>query len=135
MKCHPKRREILRKHEPVEKRVINSPIEDNMECLNWHQSSVIFEKLGILSKNLKTSTSSNYPRVQYFLLTLRTLFLLINLYENVCGIYFILFLSWVMCKKIKRPGFYTLVIYIFINNSRSKQSKKNLDYSFLDIVK
>ena len=35
----------------------------------FRQSSV-FEKPGILSKNLKTLTSSNYPTVQYFLLNL-----------------------------------------------------------------
>ena len=36
------------------------------------QSSIVFEKPGILSENLKTLTSSNYPTVQYFLLKLRT---------------------------------------------------------------
>ena len=30
------------------------------------QSSIVFEKPGILSKNLKTLTSSNYHTVQYF---------------------------------------------------------------------
>ena len=34
-------------------------------------------------------------------------------------------------------GFYTLVFYIFINNSRSRQKKKkkNLEHPFVDIVK
>ena len=32
----------------------------------FRQSSIIFEKPGILSENLKTLTRSNYPRVQYF---------------------------------------------------------------------
>ena len=41
------------------------------------QSSIVFEKPGILSENLKTLTSSNYSAVQYFLLKLRTRFLLI----------------------------------------------------------
>ena len=44
---------------------------------------------------------------------------------------FILFRSWVICKNVKRPGFYALVFYTFINNSRSKQNKKNLTHSFL----
>ena len=39
----------------------------------FRQSSIVFEKPGILSENL---TSSNYPTVQYFLLKLRTRFLL-----------------------------------------------------------
>ena len=32
----------------------------------FRQSSIVFEKAGILSDNLKTLTSSNYPAVQYF---------------------------------------------------------------------
>ena len=52
----------------------------------YRQNSIVFEKLGILSENLKTLTSSNYPTVQYFLL------------KKVCGIFFILFRSWVICK-------------------------------------
>ena len=31
------------------------------------------------------------------------------------------------------PGFYTLVFYTFINNSRSKQDKKNPAHAFEDI--
>ena len=33
----------------------------------FRQSSIVFEKPGILSGNLKTLTSSNYPTVQYFI--------------------------------------------------------------------
>ena len=44
-----------------------------------------------------------------------------------------LFRSWVISKKEKRPGFYTLVFYIVINNSRSKQNKRNLEHTFVDI--
>ena len=32
----------------------------------FRQRSIAFEKPGILSENLKTLTSSNYPTVQYF---------------------------------------------------------------------
>ena len=32
----------------------------------FRQSSIVFEKPGILSENLKTLTSFNYPTVQYF---------------------------------------------------------------------
>ena len=48
---------------------------------------------------------------------------------------FIPFRSWVICKNSKRPGFYTLVFYTFINNSRSKQNKKNPTHPFVDITK
>ena len=40
-----------------------------------------------------------------------------------------------MCKNKKRPGFYTLTETVFINNSRSKQNKKNSEHYFVDIVK
>ena len=32
----------------------------------FRQSSIVFEKPGILSENLKTLTSFNYPTVQYY---------------------------------------------------------------------
>ena len=40
------------------------------------------------------------------------------------------FRSWVICKNKKRPGFYTLVFYVRINNSRSKQNKKKILNNF-----
>ena len=51
----------------------------------FRQSSTVFEKPGILSKNLNTLTSSNFPTVQYILLKLRIRFLLTNVYKSVCG--------------------------------------------------
>ena len=101
----------------------------------FRQSSIVSEKPGILSENLKTLTSSNYPTVQYFLLKLPTRFLLTNVYKSVSGIFFILFGSSVICKNQNRSGFYTLVFYIVINNSRSKQTKKNPEHPFWDIIK
>ena len=53
----------------------------------FRQSSIVSEKPGILSENLEILTSSNYPTVQYFLLKLRTGFLLTNAYKRVCGIF------------------------------------------------
>ena len=44
----------------------------------FKQNSIVFEKPGTWSENLTTLTSSNYPTVQYFLLKLRTRFLLTN---------------------------------------------------------
>ena len=46
---------------------------------------------------------------------------------------FVYILSYL--QKLNGPGFYTLVFYIFINNSRSKQNKKNPEHPFLDIIK
>ena len=65
----------------------------------FRKSAIFFGKPGILSKNLKTLTSSNYPAVQYFLLKLRT--------------------------RLDLELFYTLVFYIFINNSSLNKIKKS----------
>ena len=48
----------------------------------FRQISIVFEEPDILSEKLKTLTSSNYPTVQYFLLKLRSRFLLIS--TKVC---------------------------------------------------
>ena len=59
----------------------------------FRESSIVSEKPGLLSENLKTLTSSNYPTVQHFLLKLRTLLLLTNVYKRMCGFVLILFRS------------------------------------------
>ena len=69
----------------------------------FRQSSIVFGKPDVLSENLKTLTSSNYPTVQYFLLKLRTRFLLTNFYKRVRGIYFIYILSYL--QKLKKTWF------------------------------
>ena len=79
----------------------------------FRQSSIVFEKPGILSENLKTLTSSNYPTDQYFLLKLRTRFLLTIVCKRVCGISFYLDLE--LCAKIKKDlvsthSFFTLFL-------------------------
>ena len=66
---------------------MQSPIQ------KFRQSSIVFKKPGILSENLKTFTSSNYPAVQYLLLKLCTRFLLTNVYKKVSATFFILFRS------------------------------------------
>ena len=38
-------------------------------------------------------------------------------------------------KKLKSPGIYTLLFYILINNSRSRQNETNPEYRFIDIIK
>ena len=51
-----------------------------------------------------------------------------------CLGFFLFYLDIELLKKpVKRPGFYALIFYIFINNSRSKQNKKNPRHSFVDI--
>ena len=67
----------------------------------FRQSSIVFKKPGILPKNLKTLTSSNYPTLQYFLVKRRTRFLLTNVYKRVCGI-FLFYLDFKLFAKIKK---------------------------------
>ena len=102
----------------------------------FRQSFIVFEKPGILSENLKTLTSSNYPTVQYFFAeTLHTFSTYQCLQKGVWN-FFISFRSWVICKNLKRLGFNTLVFYTFINNSWSiQQNKKNSTHPFVDITK
>ena len=54
----------------------------------FRQSSIVFEKPGILSENLKTLMSSNYPTVQYFFAEILHTFLLTNVYKRMCRIFF-----------------------------------------------
>ena len=70
----------------------------------FRQSSIVFEKPGILSENSKTLTSSNYPTVQYFLLKLAHVFYL-PLPERGCVgfFYFIWILSYF--QKLKKTWF------------------------------
>ena len=99
---------------------MQNPIKKN------RQSSIAFEKHGILFENLENLTSSNYPRVQLFQLEFCTRFPLTSVFKTVFEIFVVFFRSSVISKILKRPGFYTLAFYIFINNSRSKQNQKIL---------
>ena len=58
---------------------------------NFRQSSIVFEKRGILSGKLKDLTSSNYHRVRYFLLKLRKRLLRTNFYQRVPGTFLFCF--------------------------------------------
>ena len=103
--------------------------------IKFRQTSIVFEKPGILSENLKNLVSSNHPTVQCFLLKFCTCFVLSNVYERLCGISFILFRPWGICKNLKKTGFYTLAFNTFMNNSRSKENKKNHTHAIVDITK
>ena len=79
----------------------------------FRQSSIVFEKPGILPENLKTSTSSNYPTVQYILLKLCTCFLLTNYYKRVCEI-FLFCLDLELFAKIKKDLVSTHLFFTFL---------------------
>ena len=100
----------------------------------FRQSSIVFEKLRILSENLKTLTSSNYPTVQYFLMKLCTRFLVTNVHKSVCGI-FLFYLDLELFAKIKKGlvsthSFFTLLL---ITQDLNK-TKKIPTHHFVDIT-
>ena len=76
---------------------------------------MVFDKPGLLFEKLKILTSSNYHRVQYFLLKLRTCFFLTNVYKRVFRI-FSFCLDFQLFAKIKKdlvsthPFFTSLLI-------------------------
>ena len=97
------------------------------------QSPIVFEKPGFLSEILKTLMSSNYHRIQYFLLKLCTRFLLsTNIYKRAFAIF--LFRSWVICKNPKNL-ISTNSFFTFFDNSKSKQNKNSPGHPFVDIVR
>ena len=56
-------------------------------------------------------------------------------YYDMFGVVFILFKSWAINKNVKNECAETRSFLICANNSRSKQSKKNREHSFVDIGK
>ena len=71
----------------------------------FRQSSIISKKPGFLSENLKTLTSSNYPTVQYFLLKLRTRFLLTIVYKRLCELF-----AKIKKDMVSTHSFFTLLL-------------------------
>ena len=76
----------------------------------FRQSSIVFEKPGTLSENLKTLTSSlqfnifcwNFAHVFYLPMSTKTF----------AGFFLFFYRSWVICK-LERLGFYTLAFLHF----------------------
>ena len=90
------------------------------------QSSIVVEKPGFLSENLKTLTSTNYPTFQYFLLKLRTRFLLTNVYKRVCGI----LLDLELFAKIKKDlvSTHSLFTLLLITQDLKKIKKSHTHF-------
>ena len=95
--------------------------------LKFRQSPIVFEKPGILSENLKTLTSSNYPTVQYFLLKLHTRFLLTNVYKRVCGI----LLDLELFAKIRKDLVSTHSLFTLLLITQDLNKIKKIPYSLL----
>ena len=93
---------------------------------------------------MKTLTNSNYHRVQYFLLKLRTRFLLTNVYKRVFVIFFLLFrsffflqISWFnfSLKLCWRPKSYKQCQTNQVRRSLEQvRSKKLLPWTIMDKI-
>ena len=105
-----------------------------MPYKNLDKALFFFEKPGILPENLKTLTSSNYPTVQYFLLKLRTRFLLTNVYKRVCGI-FLFYLDLEFFAKIKKDLVSTHSFFTLLLLTQDLKKLKNPAHPFVDITK
>ena len=101
----------------------------------FRQSSTIFEKTGILSEKVKILTNSNYHRVQYFLLRLRTRFLL-PISTKGCLRFFQFHFDLELLVKVKTIWFLHTRFFTFsLIIQDLNRIKKNPEHSFGEIVK
>ena len=96
----------------------------------FRQSSIVFEKPGILPENLKTLTSSNYPTVQHFLLKLRTRFILTKVYKKLCEI-FLFCLDLELFAKIKIDLVSTNSYFTLLLITQDQNKIKKIQHTFL----
>ena len=96
----------------------------------FRQSSIVFEKPGILSKNLKTLTSSNYPTIQYFLLKLCTPFLLTIAYKGSVR-FFLFYLDVELFEKIKKDLLSTLLFFTLLLIIQDLNKIKKIPHTLL----
>ena len=94
----------------------------------FRQSSIVFKKPGVVSENLKTLTSSNYPTVQYFMLKRRTRFLLTSFYKRVCGI-FLFHLDLELFAKIKKDLVSTHSFFVLLLTTQDLNKIKKIPHT------
>ena len=84
----------------------------------FRESSLVFEKPGILFENLQTLTNSNYPTVQYFLLEL-------CMSTKVCVGFFSFYLDLELFAKIKKDlvSIHSLFTLLLITQDLNKIKK------------
>ena len=89
----------------------------------FRESSLVFEKPGILFENLQTLTSSNYPTVQYFLLELR-------MSTKVCVGFFSFYLDLELFAKIKKDlvSIHSFFTFLLITQDLNKIKKSHTPF-------
>ena len=93
----------------------------------FRQSSIVFEKPGILSENLKTLTSSNY---QYFLLKLRTRFHLPMSTKGCVG-FLKFYLDLELFEKVKKDLVSTHSLFTLLLITQDLNKIRNIPYTLL----
>ena len=92
----------------------------------FRQSSIVFEKPGILSENLKTLTSSNYPTSQ----TSHTFSAYHSLKKGVWG-FFLFYLDLELFAKIKKDLVSTHSFFTLLFISQDLKKIKKIPHNFL----
>ena len=98
------------------------------------QCSTVFDKPGILSENLKILMSSNYPTVQYFLLKLRTYFLLTKFYKRLCGVFFKFCSDHELFAKIKKDLVSTHSLFTLLLITQDLNKIKQIPHTLLQTL-
>ena len=96
----------------------------------FRQSSIVFEKPGILSENLETLTRSNYPIVQYFLMKLHTCFLFTNVYTKGCVRFFKFYLDLELFAKMKKDLVSTHSLFTLLLITQDLNKIKKIPHIF-----
>ena len=86
----------------------------------FRQSSIVFEKPGILPAKLKNLTSSNYRRVEYFLLKVAHISYIPMSTKGCLG--FLLFVAQIKKKTWFLQTHRNQALYVFLNNLKSKKN-------------
>ena len=95
----------------------------------FRQSSV-FEKPGILSENLKTLTSSNYPTVQYFCWNFAHVFYLPMSTKGCVG-FFLFYLDLELFAKINKDLVSTHLLFALLLIIQDLIKIKKIPHTFL----
>ena len=102
------------------------------------QSSIVFEKPGVLSENLKTLMSFNYRTVQNFLLKFCTRFLLTNVTKGCVGFLYLYLELFVKIKKktgFMHPFFTLLLIIQDLNKIKKSHTPFCRHYELENVCK
>ena len=102
----------------------------------FRQSSIVFERLGILSRKLKTWAKSNYHRVEYSLLTFCTRFSVSTYHCLKKGVrdFFLFGLDLELFAKIQNNLVSTQSLKLFSLVAQDLRKIKNIPNTFLQAL-